>query len=113
MNSFSATGRLTRDPDLKLLPNDDTVCEIRIAMDSPKGPPDYIDVAEYGPAGEAAAEVLSKGWLVAINGRIQYREWKAKDGSSRSAHRVVGHIEFLSAPKATNTNADANVKASA
>ena len=103
MNSFTATARLTRDPELKTLPSGSSVCEMRVAINRPDGKTaDYIDVASYGAGGEAAAKYLTKGSLVAITGRIEYREWKAQDGSSRSTHRVVGHLEFLGSRKDTD-----------
>ena len=106
MNSFTATARLTRDPELKTLPSGTSVCEMRVAINRLDGEnADYIDVASYGAAGEAAAKYLTKGSPVAITGRIEYREWKAQDETSRSAHRVVGHVEFLGSRK--NGEADA------
>ena len=61
----------------------------------------YVDVSTFGKAGEAAARVLSKGWLVAVDGRLDYRHWVADDGANRSAISVVGNVEFLAAPRAT------------
>ncbi len=54
--------------------------------------------ASYGPSGEAAASVLKKGWLVAVDGRIEWRSWETDD-VKRQAHSLVGNIEFLAAPK--------------
>ena len=60
----------------------------------------YVDVSTFGKAGEAAARVLSKGWLVAVDGRLDYRHWVADDGANRSAIGVIGNVEFLAAPRA-------------
>ncbi len=35
----------------------------------------FINVSVYGSGGEAAAKYLSKGWLVAVDGRLEYGEW--------------------------------------
>ncbi len=59
----------------------------------------FIDVTVFGPSGEAAARVLSQGWLVAASGRLQYREWESPEGDKRSAHAVVGRVDFLAAPR--------------
>lgn len=101
MNCVNLTGRLTRDPELRELPENSTLCELRIAVDGMGRGRDvgFIDVAVFGKPGEAAARVLAKGWLVAVYGRLVYREWSAADGAKRSAHSIVGNVEFLTAPR--------------
>ena len=68
MNTVNLTGRLTRDPELRDLPQEGTVCDIRLAVDGmARGrKAGFIDVAVFGKSGEAAARVLSQGWLVAV-----------------------------------------------
>jgi len=58
----------------------------------------YINVSIFGKAGEAAAEYLGKGWLVAVDGRLEYGEWES-DSAKRHDYSVVGNVEFLTAPK--------------
>ena len=101
MNAYQATGRLVRDPDLRSLPDGGSVCKIRLAVDGMgrRNTTGYIDVTSFGKPAEAAAKVLGKGWLVAISGRLEYAEWEAADGAKRSGHQVIGHVEFLAAPK--------------
>jgi single-stranded DNA-binding protein len=70
----------------------------------------YIDVASFGKPAEAAAKVLTQGWLVAVSGRLEYAEWETADGAKRSGHQVIGHVEFLAAPK---TNGDSASDAAA
>jgi single-stranded DNA-binding protein len=36
---------------------------------------------------------------VAVSGRLEYAEWETADGAKRSGHQVIGHVEFLAAPK--------------
>ena len=45
-----------------------------------------------------ASRTLTTGWLVAIDGRLEWREWNAEDGTKRHAVTIVGNIEFLAAP---------------
>ena len=54
--------------------------------------------SSYGESGKAAARTLTKGWLVAVGGRLQHDTWE-QDGQKRSKHLVVGHVEFLAAPR--------------
>ena len=102
MNNIQLAGRLVADPAGKELPDSGYVCEMRIAVDGMgRGSRDqagYVDVHSFGESGKAAARVLSKGWLVAISGRLQHEVYE-KDGQKRSAYRVIGHVEFLAAPR--------------
>jgi len=94
-------GRLTRDPELRELPDGTPVCEIRIAVDRMgRGEqPGYLDFCEFGSGGAAAARTLTKGWKVLVDGRLEFNEWRTDDGAKRSAYRGVGRIEFLAAPR--------------
>ncbi len=101
MNTITLIGRLVRDPELRHTTGGDPVCAIRIAVDAMgrSNSVGYVDVSVWGKSGEACARHLSKGWLVGVTGRLEYREWPADDGSKRSAHAVVGNVDFLSAPR--------------
>jgi single-strand DNA-binding protein len=101
MNSFNASGRLTRDPELRTTASGESVCKMRLAVDrmGRNNETGYIDVTTFGASGQAAAKVLGQGWLVAVSGRLEYGEWETSDGAKRSGHSVIGHVEFLAAPK--------------
>jgi single-strand DNA-binding protein len=108
MNATQLTGRLTRDPDLRALPDGSSVCKMRLAVDrmGRSNATGYIDVTSFGKAAEAAAKVLTQGWLVAVSGRLEYAEWESADGAKRSGHQVIGHVEFLAAPKGAGDAVD-------
>ena len=108
MNRITITGRLTRDPELGSLPSGDPVCNLRLAVDgmAPGRETGYVDVAAYGKPGEAAARILTKGYLVAVDGRLEYRTWKTDDDQTRHAYKIVGNVEFLAAPKGDASSAD-------
>jgi single-strand DNA-binding protein len=101
MNSVNITGRLTADPELRALPSGENVCKLRLAVAglAPARETGYVNVSCFGKPGEAAARVLSRGWLVAVSGRLAYHAWEADDGSKRHDYELVGNIEFLSAPR--------------
>ena len=105
MNHITAIGRLTQDPELKSLSNGN-VCKLRIAVDGMgRGGRDevgYINVSAFGAGGEAAANTLKKGWLVAVDGRLEWSEWEAKDGTRRHDYEIVGDVTFLTAPQGTS-----------
>jgi len=101
INKYICTGRLTRDPELRSLPSGTTVCELRLAVEGMgRGyETGYINVGVFGNGGAAAAEHLSKGWLVAVEGRLEFAEWETDTGEKRHDYTVVGNVEFLAAPR--------------
>jgi single-strand DNA-binding protein len=115
MNRFTTTGRLTADPELLSLPSGRSVCKLRLAVDgmAPNRGTGYVNVSSFGADGEAAAGVLTKGWLVAVDGRMEYREWQTGDGSRRHDYDVVGKVEFLAAPRGNGAEVDAAQRATA
>ena len=77
------------------------VCQLRLAVDGMGRGREvgFINVSVFGKAGEAAAEYLAKGWLVAVDGRLEYGEWETEGGEKRHDYTVVGNVEFLTAPR--------------
>ena len=116
MNSIQLTGRLTRDPELSSTPDGTTaVCRIRLAVDGMgRGSRDavgYIDVTSFGPGADAAARVISEGWLVGIDGRLEWHEWTDAEDKKRQGYQVISQIEFLAAPKGADAAATTEVPA--
>jgi single-strand DNA-binding protein len=109
MNAITLTGRLTQDPELRQLPSGDSVCRLRLAVDGMgRGGRDevgYVNVTAFGKPGEAASRVLSKGWLVAVDGRLQYGQWETDAGERRHDYEIVGNVEFLAAPRNNDAGA--------
>lgn len=104
INRVILTGNLTADPKLRSLPSGTSVCELRIAVNERRkdASGEWIDKANYfgitvwGAQGENAARFLSKGRPVAVDGRLQWREWQSDDGSKRQAVDVVAdRVQFL------------------
>ena len=105
INRVILTGNLTSDPELSTLPSGTSVCKLRLAVnrrykDQASGEwvekPNYFDIKVWGAQGENCANYLSKGRPVAIDGRLEWREWEAQDGSKRQAVEVVADIvQFL------------------
>jgi single-stranded DNA-binding protein len=99
MVSLNLTGRLTREPELRHVPDPSSggqleVCQVRVAARDRRGDAVYLDLAEWGPAGRAAAQFLRKGSMIAFAGELRFRETNG-DGGTRQFLSAVGHIEFL------------------
>jgi single-strand DNA-binding protein len=101
INKVICTGRLTKDPELRKVSDEMKVCQLRLAVDQMGRGREvgFINVSVFGKAGEAAAEYLGKGWLVAVDGRLEYGQWETEAGEKRHDYSVVGNVEFLTAPR--------------
>ncbi len=101
INKYVCTGRLTKDPELRSISDDMKVCQLRLAVDGMGRAREvgFINVSVFGKAGEAAAEYLAKGWLVAVDGRLEYGQWETESGEKRHDYTIVGNVEFLTAPR--------------
>ena len=90
MNRYAATGFLTRDPEQRTLPSGGTVCQMRLAVKAmdQRYADGYIDVAAVGKLADSCAEYLHKGSQVAVDGRLEHREWGDAD-NRRQAHSVI------------------------
>ena len=106
VNRVVITGNLTRDPELRSLPSGNSVCKLRVAVNSRrKDPasgdwvdkPNYFDVTVWGAQGENCATYLSKGRPVAVDGRLEWREWEAQDGTGKrqAVEIIADSVQFL------------------
>jgi single-strand DNA-binding protein len=59
--------------------------------------PNYFDVTVWGAQGENCARFLSKGRPIAVDGRLEWREWEANDGSGtrQSVDIIADSVQFL------------------
>src|SRR5438270_11617572 len=92
------TGNLTRDPELRALPSGASVCRLRVACSTRRknadsgeweDKPNYFDVSVWGAPGENCARFLAKGRPVAVDGRLEWREWETDDGQRRQAVEII------------------------
>jgi len=108
INRVVLTGNLTRDPELRSTQSGTSVCSLRLASntrrkDSASGEyrdkANYFDVTVWGGQGENCARFLSKGRPVAIDGRLEWREWTTDGGDKRQAIDIIADVvQFLGAP---------------
>ena len=104
INRVVLVGHLTRDPELRHTPSGTPVCSLRIAVNSRRrdesgqwiDKPNYFSASVFGNQAERCAQYLSKGRPVAIDGRLDWREWQAQDGAKREAVEIVAEsVQFL------------------
>jgi single-strand DNA-binding protein len=104
INVVVITGNLTRDPELRSTPGGTSVCKLRVAVNSRRkdqsgqwvDKPNYFDVTVWGAQGENCANYLSKGRPVAVEGRLDWREWEDKEGAKRQSVEIIANsVQFL------------------
>jgi single-strand DNA-binding protein len=112
INRVVLIGNLTQDPELRELPSGHSVCNLRIACNGIRRDaegeyserPLYFDVATFGGLAENVARYMHRGSLVAVDGRLEWREWETTDRSEsgpqkRQAVSVVAEtVQFLDKP---------------
>lgn len=105
INRVVLTGNLTRDPELRSTASGMSVCSLRVACNTRRkdqstgewtDKPNYFDVTVWGAQGENCARFLAKGRPVAIDGRLEWREWEGQDGGKRQAIDIIADsVQFL------------------
>ena len=103
MNIVILLGRLTRDPELRYMPNQTAVATFGLAVNRRykqgedwKEEVCFVDVTVFGRQAETTAEYLHKGSQALIEGRLTFRKWEGKDGQPHSKHEVVANrVQFL------------------
>ncbi len=100
MNRVMLTGRLTRDPELRSLANGKSVTQFSIATHDYRAGSEraeYHNVVTWDRLAEICSQYLGKGQLVAVEGRIQTRQWE-DDKKTRHwrTEIVASSVEMLS-----------------
>lgn len=110
LNTVALTGNLTKDPELRSTDGGTSIAKMRIAVNSRKKDQsgewtdvaNYFNVVAFGKQAENCAEYLSKGRPIAVQGRLEWREWETDDGQRREQVSVVADaIQFLAAKSDT------------
>jgi single-strand DNA-binding protein len=104
INRVVLTGNLTKDPELRSTSGGTSVCKLRVACNTRRKDasgewtekPNYFDVTVWGAQGESCATYLQKGRPVAIDGRLEWREWEDQNGNKRQSVDIIADsVQFL------------------
>src|SRR2546423_5133143 len=113
INRVVMTGTLTGDPELRTTHGGASVCSLRIACNTRRkdasgewiDKPNYFDVTVWGAQGENCAQYLQKGRPVAIDGRLEWREWETQEGQKRQSVDIIADsVQFLGSREAGGDN---------
>lgn len=109
MNKAILIGRLTRDPELRTTPTGRNVCQFSIAVNrnftnaNGEREADFINCVVWDKQAENLAKYQHKGNQIAVEGRIQTRNYDDKDGKRVYVTEILAtNISFLDAKGTSN-----------
>ena len=114
LNVVAIMGRLVKDPELKSTNSGKSVCSFRIANDSGYKNADgssqtnWLDVVAWGKTAEFVCKYFPKGSLIAIDGRLQPRQYQDKNGQNRTAVEIVANNANFCGSKESTSPAPQN-----
>lgn len=98
-NKVILIGNLTRDPELRYLPNNTAVCDLGLAVNDRfknkttnqyEDRPNFIDCSAFGKTAEKIGEYFTKGRPIFIEGKLRFEQWDDRtSGQKRSKLKVV------------------------
>ena len=110
MNKVFLIGRLSRDPELRHTTSGTAVCQINVAISRPvaqgsEPQTDFINVVVWNKQAENVAKYLSKGRQIAVEGRIQTRNYDNNEGKRTYVTEVIAsNVEFLGSANDNRSN---------
>ena len=112
MNKVLLTGRLTRDPEMRALASGKHVTSFSVATNEYVGngreKAEYHSVIAWERLADICAQYLGKGAMVAVEGRLQTRQWDDEAGKRHWRTEVVASaVEMLSGRRKKDYAADA------
>jgi len=105
-NRIFILGNLTRDPELRQTPTGQSVATFGVATNriwidkdgNKQQEVEYHNVVAFGKLAQIAAQYLTKGRLIFVEGRIKTRTWEDASGQKRTRTEIIA-INFQMGPK--------------
>ena len=123
MNNCVLIGRLTRDPEMRVLQSGTATTRFTLAVDRAmskekkqeaqgKGNPtaDFIPVTVWGKQAESCAEYLAKGRMVAVSGRITTGSYEKEGKRVYTTEVTAERVQFLEWGEKTQSKAETGPK---
>ena len=110
INSLVLMGRLVRDPEIRTTTSGKSVCSFSLAVErdfqrSEEKTADYFDCVAWGNTAEFVGKYFHKGRMIALQGRLQARTYKDKEGNNRKVVEVIADKVSFTGEKAETQNA--------
>ena len=103
LNKVFLIGNLTRDPELRTMPNGNSVVNFGIATNrvwkdktgAQQKQAEFHNIVMFGRLAEIAKQYLQKGSSVLVEGRLQTKTWEGQDGQKRNRTEVIAEAMQL------------------
>lgn len=95
LNVVALMGRLVAAPQLRQTTTGKNVASFRVAVDrgrkdaNGQNQADFFDIVAWDKSAEFICRYFQKGSMIAVEGRLQSRNYQDKNGSNRTAIEVV------------------------
>ena len=108
LNHITIMGRLTADPELRRTTTGKAVCSFTIACDKPgkDSGASFIPCVAWEKTGEFINQYFTKGSAIVLEGRIESRQYEAKDGQKRTVIEMVASQAHFCGKKEEQTYSD-------
>ena len=111
LNRIVIMGRLTRDPELRRTQNGTAVTSFSVAVDrdfksreSGEKATDFIDIVAWRNTAEFVSKYFTKGRMAVVEGRLQIRDWKDREGNNRRSAEVIADNVYFGDSKRDNAD---------
>ena len=104
INRVVLTGNLTKDPDARSTGNGFPICKLRLAVNTRRrnnstgdweDKANFFDVTVFGRQAESCGQYLKKGRPLAIDGRLDWREYEVEGQKRQSVDIIAENVQFL------------------
>ncbi|MBX3095601.1 MAG: single-stranded DNA-binding protein [Fimbriimonadaceae bacterium] len=105
INRVVLIGRLTRDPELRNTSTGMSVAEFSLAVDKKRKSDDgdnanFFRIKCFGRTADFVTQYLSKGRLVGVDGRLEWRKWQDREGNNRETIEIIADdVQGLDRPR--------------
>ncbi len=107
INKVIIIGRLTRDPELRILPSGNKTVDLSLAYNRSykvnnewREEAHYFDVKAYGVLADRLSTQVSKGYMILVEGRLSQDRWTSQDGKSMSKVSIVAEsVRIVARPQ--------------
>ena len=108
MNKLVITGRLTRDPEVKAIGENNMVAKFTVAVNrnykdkDGNRPADFIPCEAFGKTAEFISNYVTKGRLVEVEGEYRVDQYQNEEGENRTFTKC--HVNSLNVLDSAKTS---------
>ena len=102
INRVVLVGRITKDAETKKTQSGLSVCSFCIAVEKKDGT-DFIDCVAWRQAADFMGQFVKKGDLIAVDGRLQTRQWERDGHKSKATEVIADSVRRLTPKNVENT----------